>query len=1011
MRRVMKVLAAAALSLGMLAATANAQGPEPPLPLPAPKVTPIQVTGPPAQRLNLIILGDGYQHDQQSLFYADVDRNLSVMWATEPFRTYRNYMNVYAVEIASIDYGVRCDPDGRVRHADGTIRDTGVREGGIDGKNTALRMIFQNGCADPLSRGTVYGNAPANCTANAASLAKYYPAGTPTSVICESGNAAHNRILDTYVAPVLGIPRTSQNLQTLAIFNTFTYGGIGGSQATTSGGSPQGPLISLHEVGHSLGSLADEYPYSSRDVVKPCYTGGEPGSFHHTALLSAAAMLTAQTKWWRWLGEESLSGGKIDLHEGGGTFPCGQRRPSEHSMMRWIGFDLDQIGLEHMVARVTGMRNAGQMSVQNTPTTGTVAKDSVLWLETGHPRFHELNVTWRLGGPTGTVIANSNSRNLDLEPLNLAAGTVVWAEARDPVGPTGTDWVRNPSTNNATTDSGYNGARFVQTRTWTVGDTTVTPSAAAPDITASTATTHPVAGDEVVYVETNHPTDRVLPVTWSINGVNVANPTNSRNLDLEKLNLMAGTHTLKATVTDGALSDSVEWKIDKAPPTAPRRLSASLTKLAGSLEHPVYFGGWDMWIDVADDRTGYEGSPAVVGQLRLDKDGWFNYFGFPEQPMPESPFQFRHSGTNVKALTYGNLGTGGLSRATFEQTLPDDHPSGRFIPGFGTHLVEHRAIDPAGNYSTPESYKATVLPGALATCTTTVTGMQNSVTVNSGVTCLQNASVNNLTVGSGASVVARDSTVRGALNSTGADTVQMFGSTVEGAAQIRNSTRDVTIAGSTFRNGLALTGNTQVTANDRFTRLAGAYGPILSGSTVNGLTCASNSADVKDFGAPNTIQGSSSGCVLGPVNVDTPVGGEVPATLSLTLGPAVAFGNLVPAVGATYTASTTANVISTAGDALLSVADPSSTNTGHLVNGAFALPQPLQARARNAANTGTAYNNVGSSASPLNLLTWNAPISNDPVALEFSQRVNANDALRTGTYSKTLTFTLSTTQP
>ena len=38
------------------------------------------------------------------------------------------------------------------------------------------------------------------------------------------------------------------------------------------------------------------------------------------------------------------------------------------------------------------------------------------------------------------------------------------------------------------------------------------------------------------------------------------------------------------------------------------------------------------------------------------------------------------------------------------------------------------------------------------------------------------------------------------------------------------------------------------------------------------------------------------------------------------------------------------------------------------MNGAFALPQPLQARARNAANTGTAYNNVGSSATPLNLL-------------------------------------------
>jgi hypothetical protein len=118
----------------------------------------------------------------------------------------------------------------------------------------------------------------------------------------------------------------------------------------------------------------------------------------------------------------------------------------------------------------------------------------------------------------------------------------------------------------------------------------------------------------------------------------------------------------------------------------------------------------------------------------------------------------------------------------------------------------------------------------------------------------------------------------------------------------------------------------------------------------------------------------------------------------------------MPGVAQTYTASTTANVISTAGDALLSVTDPDTNpaSAGHLVNGAFVMPQPLQARARNAANTGTAFNNIGSL---LNLLTWSAPISNDAVSLEFSQRVNSTDALRTGTYGKTLTFTLSTTTP
>ena len=68
--------------------------------------------------------------------------------------------------------------------------------------------------------------------------------------------------------------------------------------------------------------------------------------------------------------------------------------------------------------------------------------------------------------------------------------------------------------------------------------------------------------------------------------------------------------------------------------------------------------------------------------------------------------------------------------------------------------------------------------------------------------------------------------------------------------------------------------------------------------------------------------------------------------------------------------SLAANVTSSAGDATLSVTDPSATDAGHLVNGAFVLPQPLQARV----GTG-AFGNVGSA--PLNLRSWSAPVSND----------------------------------
>jgi hypothetical protein len=104
-------------------------------------------------------------------------------------------------------------------------------------------------------------------------------------------------------------------------------------------------------------------------------------------------------------------------------------------------------------------------------------------------------------------------------------------------------------------------------------------------------------------------------------------------------------------------------------------------------------------------------------------------------------------------------------------------------------------------------------------------------------------------------------------------------------------------------------------------------------------------------------------------------------------------------------------VTSSAGNATLTVADTSSANTGKLVNGSFALPQTVQVRGRNAANTGTDYSDVGSSADPLELLSWDSPVSNDSVSLELKQSIGANHGLRTGTYSKTLTFTLSTAAP
>ena len=116
------------------------------------------------------------------------------------------------------------------------------------------------------------------------------------------------------------------------------------------------------------------------------------------------------------------------------------------------------------------------------------------------------------------------------------------------------------------------------------------------------------------------------------------------------------------------------------------------------------------------------------------------------------------------------------------------------------------------------------------------------------------------------------------------------------------------------------------------------------------------------------------------------VGGSVPATLSLTLGAPATFGAFQPGVDKEYAASTVATVTSTAGDATLTSSDP-----GHLTNGAFSLPEALRVE--------------------LSKSTWNGPASNDASTITFRQHIGAKDALRTGAYAKTLTFTLATTNP
>ena len=104
-------------------------------------VVPLQVTGPPEQRLNLVVLGDGYTESELPDFRADVDKHLNVLWSIDPFRSYRNYINVYMIEVVSNESGISCDPD------EGNVR-----------RDTALNLEYAATCpADPNARGITFG--------------------------------------------------------------------------------------------------------------------------------------------------------------------------------------------------------------------------------------------------------------------------------------------------------------------------------------------------------------------------------------------------------------------------------------------------------------------------------------------------------------------------------------------------------------------------------------------------------------------------------------------------------------------------------------------------------------------------------------------------------------------------------------------------------------------------------------------------------------------------------------
>ncbi|MDD7886407.1 M64 family metallopeptidase [Flavivirga sp. 57AJ16] len=201
------------------------------------------------KRINLVILSEGYQASELTKFKTDAESLVNDMFSQSPFAEYSDYFNVHIIKVPSNESGA---------DHPGTATDVTEPKTPVETKDTYFNATFD---AFNYHRYLFYG---IDYTDAAPAEAKI------RSVLADN--------FPTYD-------------QALILVNTNIYGGIGGEFPMASISSNE---IAIHELGHSLFNLKDEYFLS--DAV----------------YYSEAINMTQETdpnlvKWKNWINENGIS--------------------------------------------------------------------------------------------------------------------------------------------------------------------------------------------------------------------------------------------------------------------------------------------------------------------------------------------------------------------------------------------------------------------------------------------------------------------------------------------------------------------------------------------------------------------------------------------------------------------------------------------------------------------------------------------------------------------------------
>jgi len=349
----------------------------------------LQNSGPAARRVNIVILGDGYRAEDQSLLTERAKLLMAQLWKHPAFGDYKSYYNVKLVHTISDDRGA------------------------INGLT-------------PPSRPTIFKS--------------FFNCDNTERLLCIGDTLRLTEVLASD-APEYD----SRYDVVLVAVNDAMYGGSGGQYATTSA-DQSAPEITVHELGHTLGKLADEYSYGN----------DQPSTVEFSEPNATIYSERERVKWNVWL-EASTPvptpanagyANAIGVFEGAHYYPYGQYRPAEDCEMRDLGQQFCSVCAE---ALIWSVYNKVDPIDQVTPKAGNVSmrvSERRTFSFTGPtPSNGPLNAGWFVDGKAVSAPASfelsasslgvgkhtlmlrvrDQTSRVRRDPQNLLSSTVSWS--------------------------------------------------------------------------------------------------------------------------------------------------------------------------------------------------------------------------------------------------------------------------------------------------------------------------------------------------------------------------------------------------------------------------------------------------------------------------------------------------------------------------------------------------------------------------------------------------------